>query len=460
MGRTRDTIGLERQGTTPRASRRRAFTTVSALFLVALALLTVFVMASVSMTQIRLSARGQARAIGLTLAEAGVDDTVDRLRLDPGYSRGVFTREQLFEDPDTRQRSLGWYRVKVEDVTGDPTARKVTSAALKPDGETPLGVQMVAVVRLDSFQLGSKYAVLANGPVKITGDANVATRPAGLHSADVRSNSDVTVSGNAAVDGGLYASGAVTGEGYYPSKGGLPRVYFPSVATTDGWRTDWVTTSRSTNQILQGANVGSSGAGGGGGTGAGGGNGGGNNGNGGNNAANGVGGPTVITAPAFIQGDVRLNGSEQVELRPAADPKRSVVYVDGAWEMNASSRLTNKGVTLVVNRTFRQNGQSLYTVEQPAVDTPTLVVFGTGFGAADDVIRINGGGTAFNQGVVYAVNGSIVVNGTAAFVGSLVAGGAGGGITVNGTFNQFYPNAQSSPVSFFSAARVESVVEM
>jgi hypothetical protein len=92
--------------------------------------------------------------------------------------------------------------------------------------------------------------------------------------------------------------------------------------------------------------------------------------------------------------------------------------------------------------------------------TPTMIVYGTGYSAGSDVIKLVGGSAGNYQGVVYAVNGSINVAGGAVFVGALVAGGAGSQIYSSGGYTHLFPENLASAVVFPTAATISGVTEL
>jgi hypothetical protein len=110
------------------------------LFVVFMALISGLLLASASVLQTRLSAAGQNRLAALTLAEAGVDDAVDRLRQDVGFAGAADT---LYQDPPANVRPFGTFATVVSDAGAN--TKKVVSTGTCPNGSTRQVVALVDV---------------------------------------------------------------------------------------------------------------------------------------------------------------------------------------------------------------------------------------------------------------------------------------------------------------------------
>ncbi len=386
------------------------FVTVTVLLIALLAFIAAMTMLGVSQGQIRSSTRSQDRMMSVVLAEAGIDDAIAQISSFPEFAGRSGT---IYEDPPTNTKKFGTYQTTITKI--DDLKRKITSVGTNPNGTTGT---VVAVVTVDTRALGNA-ALMANGPINVGGTMYVNSLPLGLHISHVYANGNVAMGGASYVDGHLAAAGTVVGTAYYPSQSGVPPYPYPSTATTDKWRLEWIAAAKlggTTN-----GNVSSS---------------------------------TTITAPRYINGSISLNNSETITINGPG-----VVYVDGNVNINAQAVLTN-GATLVVSGTVTQGGQSVYKMVPGILPTPTMVVYGTGYGVTADVIQLAGGSAGYNQGVVYAVNGSIKVAGGSTFVGALVAGGAGAQIGSNGGYTHFFPENLASSVVFPTAATLAGVTEL
>jgi hypothetical protein len=375
-----------------------------------IALIGAATLISISRAQMKASAKSKDRMMGLVLAEAGVDDSVLQLSSDGDF---VGRSSTIYEDPPYNTKVFGTYQTTVTKV--DDTVRRVTAIGTNRNGSK---VNVLALVTIDTRSLGSA-AIMANGPINIGGTMFVNSIPTpDLHVSHIYANGDVSMGGSSFVDGALIAAGNVTGTAYYPSQSAAPLFPYPKTETTNQWRTAWIAAAQA------GATIGA------------------------------VKKTMTITAPTYINGDISLNSSESVTLNGSG-----VIYVNGSVNLTAQSVLTN-GVTLVVAGTFTQAGQSMYKIHTGISPTPTLVVYGIGYGATADVISLTGGSLDYQQGIVYAVNGSIKVAGGSTFVGALVAGGTGARISTNGGYNHYYPQNMDAPFKFPSAATVTALIEL
>ncbi len=396
-------------------SRRRrissGFVTMTVLLIAVFAFVGAITLLGVSQSQVRASTRSQDRMMGLVLAEAGIDDAVTQFTSNPDFTGNSGT---LYEDPGTKTKVFGTYQTTV--TTIDDLKRKITSTGTNPNGTSS---QAIAIITIDTRALGSA-AIMANGPIDVSGTMYVNSTPTlDLHISHVYANGNVAMGGSSFVDGYLAAAGTVVGTAYYPSESGVPPYPYPSAATTNKWRTEWIAAAQAGGTINN--NVKTS---------------------------------TTITAPKYINGDITLNNSEAVVLTGPG-----VIYVNGNVNLTAQARLTN-GATLVVSGTVTQGGQAVYTMTAGTLPTPTMVVYGTGYSATSDVIQLAGGSVGNQQGIVYAVNGSIKVAGGSTFVGALVAGGAGSHVSANGGYTHLFPENMASSVVFPTAASVTGITEL
>jgi hypothetical protein len=391
-----------------RRARQDGFATIAILSLVLVVALTLLFMFNTSLTQLRLTRMGQNKATGLSLAEAGVDDTVDQLRKDHDFAGPV--AGTLTTDTGA---NFGLYNTTIS-TTSDPYVRLVKSTGTNSDGSTQ---KVAALVNLDMRPLGWA-AVLSNGDVTVSGNALVNSNPADLHISDVISNGNISMGGASVVDGTLVAGGTASGQGYYSSLVSQPTYPFPDSAEITQMKANWITQAMAGGQI------------------------------------NGVHSSTTITAPKYINGDISLSSYDAVTLNGSG-----IIYVNGNLKMAGNTMLTN-GVTLIVSGTVDQSGQSVYKITPGILPTPTLVAIGTGAAVSATVISLTGGSLANQQGIIYAMNGSIKVAGGSIFVGELVAGAPGAQINVTGGYTQAFPSGMASAVKFPNGASTKSIVEL
>jgi hypothetical protein len=385
---------------------------VLVLVLVTFAILSVTALSGLSLSMMRMAARGQTKVITLTLAEAGIDYTIFALRSDIAYS-GATTAISLYEDPPTNSKRLGTFTTAVTDI--DTNTKKILSIGTS-NNETR---RVVALVNINGMQLGSA-AIVSNGPVAITGGATIdATADASgvdLHNADVMANGNISMGGGSSVDGRLFATGTVPGSGsFLSSQGGAPAISFPDFAAKNTMRTNWINQSRATNQIIDDDDI-----------------------------SDGM----TITAPAYIDGDIDLDNRDDLTLSGSG-----VIYVNGRVQVGNGATLTN-GVTLVVRDNFDVKGA--YSVTAGVTPTPTVVAFSTD---PDRAIDMNGGGTAAGHGVMYAINGGVTLTGGAEFTGALIAGGTGG-VKCAGGYTHHFPSNMASGIYLPGKPTVRSWTEL
>jgi hypothetical protein len=405
-----------------------------------LAMVTAMSMVTLSLSEVRLANRAHSRAQALTAAEAGVDDTLDLLRSNLSNTGWVApysaaSPKDLYENAANTIKFGSYYTTCVS-VNGG-TQRKITSVGRSGDGTRT--VTLYALIEIPQIPLGDA-AIKSNASVTITGTASINTTPLDQHVADVQSNQNIDLGSNGWADGALQASGTVNGTGYYPSMSGAPAQTFPDAATTNGWRNTWRTTAKT-----------------------------------GTTYANFNGGGT-ITAPAYISGNIKMTNTAILQMKPSSttDPEKNIVFVEGDVIMSGGE--LQNGVTLVVNGTVSLTGQATYGLLYKTVTdsvtgvqtlvpdrfsnagkTPTVVVYNVN--NESNAIKLAGGTTTDEQGVVYSVNGAIQVSGGSSFIGALVSSGTTGIVSSSGNFTMYYPIDLASPVQFPGDPKVVFVAE-
>lgn len=225
---------------------------VTILLVVLMAMTGVLAVFQVCATAIHLSSAHTSKAVTLTLAESGVDYTVEKLRANQDFPGETVT---LYEDPSTKTRIQGTFTTVVSKI--DSKTKKIVSTGTLPGGQTR---QVIALARVSGGKVGAA-AILCNGDIRIGGNATVKTLPQDQHSADVYANKTIDQGGSSQVDGRLYAGETVVrGSGYYPNVNNAPLIVFPSPAEIETRRAAWEATAKtggSINPVTSGVHTGS-----------------------------------------------------------------------------------------------------------------------------------------------------------------------------------------------------------
>jgi hypothetical protein len=376
---------------------------VTVLFLVTLVLVSVMTMTSVVTTSLRMTAGSEGRANALTLAEAGIDDTVDRLKSNSNYT-GTGGAVTLYADPGTNSRPLGTFSVQVTTVASSAGLKMITSTGTAQGGAT-----RVVNARWEGteFNLGAD-AIRSNGDIDINGAVTVKTVPANLHTAHLRANQHIYL-GNKTYDGGAFAHGTVSGTPYGAKVNNAPLMSFPSAATVAEWDTGWKASAQAGGTIAPP-------------------------------------GSGIINGPRYINGDLSV-GSHQTLVINGPGP----VYVNGNVDLKGT--LINN-TQLIVKGKFDMGGQGEYdAASAPAV--PMLI----SLSSAPDAIRYRGGAGS-NQSIIYAANGGIDVAGNSECTGAMIAGGPGAEIVARGTFDLYYPYETIRDVTIGTPPSLTGWIEM
>lgn len=149
-----------------------------------------------------------------------------------------------------------------------------------------------------------------------------------------------------------------------------------------------------------------------------------------------------ITAPAYIDGNLTIEGGQQLYLQPNADPsKPQIIYVRG--NVTNSALLYNRGVKLIVEGQFVEGStSSLYSLQtqfSPYENNANGGMSGLYKAAAlvslkkDPLAILINTSSSGPSGLVYAALGGIKVTGNNEMRGVLIAGGTGGngGVTIS-----------------------------
>jgi len=388
-------------------------------------------------TQVKIARTGDNKAIGLTLAEAAVDDSVDQLASNPKLSASQLNANSagsLYTDAN-KTTKVGDYTVDALDTLSSWTPSISGSGAglqrLRTHGTNPNGSQVyvVAYIKQGNLNLGGS-AILSNGDVSITGTADIeTTNPPPYHVADVFANGNISQGGSSTVDGTLIAVHNISGSGYYANQTGAAPFVFPDSSQISAMQNYYKAYAQSTTSPIIGTTY----------------------------QANklfqgGITSKTITVSaksPAYISGKVQLTAGQTLTFTGDG-----IVYLDNDLKTVAGSQVIN-GSTLIVAGQFTQGGQSTYQITTglpSGTSTPSLAVFGGD-------ITLAGGSTNVQWGIIYAVNGGITVNGNAVFTGALVAGSSSSGVKATVTFTQYFPANMASKVAIPQTTALWKILE-
>ena len=412
---------------TLKKKRQSGFATSGTIIAVSLSLLGVVVsVTNASLTQVKMSQKAQSKAAALSLAEAGAEETVSKIKSDLSYgSDGLPIAVSLYEDAPTNTKLSGTYSVSVKTIS--PTVRKVLSTGTPVGG---LPVTVAVMVNVPTHYTTSSAALRVNGDLTVKGNMLVKS-VAGLllHESDVEATGDIKLKGDANfVDGTLTANGTISGMGagdllnaqvvaILPD---VPQLLFPD----NNWRNQMDTDfkAKADSQFRTYAPP-----------------------------KNGILGLPVIamTAPARITGDLKLTGIQLMTITG-----NGVIYVDGDVDLEDNAKLIN-GATLAVRGKFLQTKSASYTASiiplGSLTTAPSLTVFNNKVdtGAA---ITLTGSTTPLlnaipvQVGVVYAAYGDILVNGNVSLSGALAAGGPDSNISCDASLTLVFPGCGKTAI--------------
>jgi len=392
----------------------QGFVTLTVLGFMLLIGMIIIAIGGMTQNQYKSSQSGLIHTKALTLAESGMDDAIDHLTKDQTYTGTGTQTVTLYEDAPTNTKPLGTFTTTVSSV--DTWTRQVTSTGTSIENGV---VKVTGVVSIQKSKLGADGAAIkSNGDSTITGNATILTTPIGLHKANVQTNGTISVKGSAVVDGTLFAvSGVLSGQGYFPNQQPKTPYSFLSQTTTDTMKQNFIA------QAMAGG------------------------------VMSGVTSSAVISGSKYISGDLTLGSSDNVVLQGGAN---AVIFVNGNVTLTAKAALTN-GVTLIVNGTFSQTGQSTYKITN-GTPTPTLFVYNSYNSAT--AIKLAGGGVSDAQGIVYSVKGDIDVAGNSTLTGALYCGDANAGVKCTGSFTQYYPLDMASIIDGPGGTTVTQILEL
>ncbi len=399
--------------------RDRGYVTLVVLFFFVVFAVIMSSLASLTTTQLKSSRNGLIRAKALTLAEAGVDDAVQRLNPD-------LDGDLLYGGTDPSATTLnegtnvpfGTFTTKVTSI--DAWKRKVVSVGNSVDNGT---LSLTAIIEIGRLALGEDQAAIkSNGTININGTADITTNPPGGHFANVMANGIISTGGSSAIDGGISSyTGVSGGSGYVPNTQLESKIAFLTDAMTAEMKIDFIAKAK----------------------------------------AGGIRNNTFkkedeISGSRYIEGNIKMTGTDLLTLSGGTGGVKSVVYVNGNVELSGGT-LVN-GVTLVVAGTFSQTGQSVYKITTGLELTPTLFVYNEkneGVG-----VSLRGGGVNDSQGVVYGVKGDVNVAGGSTITGAIYAGDPNAGVKSTGNFTLKYAKGNKAPIEQPTSAFVTQLFEL
>ena len=394
--------------------RRGGLALTAVLLLLTIAMLAIITLANLSITSVRLTARGQNRAIALSLAEAGVDNTVDEIRRSRTYTGTGGTSIAL---------DGGTFQTTVSSIVGTTNLLDITSVGTTTSGRT---CEVRARVNYSGLSVGYG-AMISNGDINVNGSVTVQTSPASQHNANLLANGNITIADPATkIDGALVAGGTVSKPAsvtYTEVQSGAPPIAFPTPETIADMKAGWLADAHAGGDtILPGGSIKL------------------------------TKGTTTFTGPQYIKGDIVLSSNAT-----ATFSGTSPIYIDGNITMSGKTKITNS-VNLIVSGTITQSGSS--SSGYPTYDTsgtlPSLISLSSDL---TNAITLTGNSNS-QYAMVYAVNGGITVSGSSNLKGTLVAGGVGASITSSGNYTHTYPDGSTQNTEFARAPVVTSVIEM
>lgn len=376
-------------------------TLASVLVLMLVVAVALMALTNFSVTAARMSVPNRERASALSLAEAGVDDTVDRLRANSAYNVTGAVTTVTNADGTT----AGTFTVTTKHYP--PNEVDIFSDGQTP-GTAPIGQTSKVYARVH-ITGDPRAAILSNGDVSMASAARVKTSPEGGGYAHVRANDDVTMAPDNFVDGRVSAVDSVSNvkcsDPLFPKgQANAAPIPFPTQTEINAWKTQWIseaTAGGTTTGLIETTRT--------------------------------------ITAPEYISGDIALKPSETLTITGSG-----TVYVTGNVLIRGKL-VISPDVTLVVAGTFTMASASDASLASGSStsgsDTgsrASLMVLSTNLTSA---ISISAKAQCNAFSTLYAVNGGMDCYGGATVSGQLKAGGAGATVTLRGGFTLSYPSS-------------------
>jgi type II secretory pathway pseudopilin PulG len=235
-------------------------------------------------------------------------------------------------------------------------------------------------------------SVFPDAAITAAGDVNLhpghtLSVPAGTHAADILANGNVGNS-DATVDGSVVAGGTVNVspanvQGTIEQNAGTP-VDLPGAAEIEAWRAD-LRAEAQAGTILWG-----------------------------NQRFK----DTTVTGPIYIEGSLVVEGTVTIN---GSGP----IYATESIKLQGGPTVTTDATFFVSDVLVEFSGGTEYIVTDYGSASPT-----TGgaisFGVNSKALKLTGSSTGYTQGVAYAPYGGVLLSGTSAWHGAIIAGGADG----------------------------------
>lgn len=362
--------------------------TVMCLVILAIALVLVAALASETVTNAMATHRDIARDQARCLAEAGLEYGICKLKADSNYTG---TNGDVVYGQGTFNLVVGT----------NGTAKVITSVGTSKDKVT---ATVKVEVNSGSHMTFPDGCMAARDGVDCTGSFSTVTVPSTKHQASIRANGDITGSGSISIDGSMLAHGSVNlnGSPYVynsPVQSGAPLMAFPDATATSAWQQQLKSQAQAGGTIagisLTGSNT------------------------------------KTITAPVYINGDIKLTGSTSLTICGSG-----TVYVEGTIKTTGSSSITSSAL-VASSDVIDVSGSNSYTLTSSSPNHVGLVSFATDKSTAQPAITMTGSSSMGLNGLIYAANGGIKITGSSAFYGALIA--AGGSIKATGSGVVNYP---------------------
>lgn len=362
---------------------------ISSLLLMSFGLLITGSLLSYSLTSLRISERNVKHEQAMCIAEAGADYASTMLKDNSAY--GGTDAPVSFGG--------GSFAISVDTVGGN---KIVTSTG------TVAGEGGTATIKMAASSGGGNMfpdgCIIARDDANISGSAVTQTSPSTLHQASVYANGDIKGTGSIVIDGYVAAHGTATLKGSYsvyypPAISGAPEITFPSQSEIDAWQQKLIDEAKA-GGTMSGINASGSKS-------------------------------YTITAPVYIDGDVKLTGSSTVTINGTG-----TVYVNGSIKTTGSSTVKSSALLAAADE-VDMTGSGSYEVTAPTTDNVALISFAEDKSAGSPAITFTGSSASIMNGFIYSANGGIKLTGSADFRGAFVA--AGGSVKQTGSGRIIYP---------------------
>ena len=347
-------------------SHNRGSVSMLCLFLMLMAMVISMSVTTQTLDELRRSKKLADGATALSLAEAGVEYSLVKLRQSGSYTGtggnmsfdgGTFNTTIMTVNGKKLIRSVGTLNTghaKTVDVT-----LSANGEVIFPDG-----------------------AMIAKGEIQLSGQADTDTDPSTKHVAHVRSNGDISCSGQASIDGGIYAGGTVSTSGQptcVEKVSGAPQMEFPDSATITSMQQKWKSDAQAGQTVfgikLSGKKT------------------------------------STYATPLYVNGDVDLSGQTKLVFSGPGP-----IYITGSVKVSGGCEVENSA-TMVAEETIDFSGQGVYRING-GMGTCALVSLSTDSNSA---IKMSGQADDIQTGIVYAVNGGIQLSGQGRVYGAIIA---------------------------------------